>query len=75
MGQGTQQDVLRTQLERTKLLNELSMQRRESAQAQVVLKALLNRLPESGDIVPEPLSSRRIPGTRRALREAPAKQS
>ena len=65
VGQGTQQDVLRTQLERTKLLNELSMQRRESAQAQVVLKALLNRAPESGDIAPEPLSSRRIP-------EAPA---
>ena len=43
VGQGTQQDVLRTQLERTKLLNELSMQRRESAQAQVVSKALLNR--------------------------------
>jgi outer membrane protein TolC len=41
------------------------MQRRDSAQAQVVLKALLNRSPESGDIVPEPLSSRRIP-------EAPA---
>ena len=67
VGKGTQQDVLRTQLERTKLLNELSMQRRESAQAeaQAVLKALLNRAPESGDITPEPLSSRRIP-------EAPA---
>jgi cobalt-zinc-cadmium efflux system outer membrane protein len=62
VGQGTQQDVLRTQLERTKLLNELSMQRRESAQAQVVLKALLNRAPESSDIVPERLSFRRIPG-------------
>jgi cobalt-zinc-cadmium efflux system outer membrane protein len=67
VGQGTQQDVLRTQLERTKLLNELSMQRRESAQVQVVLKALLNRAPESGDIAPEPLSSRRIP-------EAPTQQ-
>ena len=61
VGQGTQQDVLRAQLERTKLLNELSMQRREFAQAQVVLKALLNRPPESSDIAPEPLSSRRIP--------------
>jgi hypothetical protein len=39
--------VLRTQLERTMLLNELSMQRRESAQAQLVLKGLLNRAPES----------------------------
>jgi len=61
VGQGTQQDVLRAQLERTKLLNEISMQRRESAQAQVVLKARLNRSPESNDIVPEPLSCRRVP--------------
>jgi outer membrane protein TolC len=60
VGQGTQQDVLRAQLERTKLLNDLSMQRRVSAQAQVVLKALLNRPPESPDIVPQPLSSRHI---------------
>ena len=73
VGQGTQQDVLRTQLERAKLLNELSMQRRESAQAQVVLKALLNRAPESRDIVPESLSSH--PRSCRALRKAPAKQS
>jgi outer membrane protein TolC len=61
VGQGTQQDVLRAQLERTKLLNEISMQRRESTQAQLVLKALLNRTHESSDIEPEPLSSRRIP--------------
>ena len=63
MGEGTQQDVLRAQLERTKLLNEFSMQRRESAQAQVVLKALLNRPAESADLIPQPLSPRHIPGT------------
>ena len=63
VGEGTQQDVLRAQLQRTKLLNELSMQRRESAQAQVVLKALLNRPAESADLIPEPLSARHIPGT------------
>jgi cobalt-zinc-cadmium efflux system outer membrane protein len=61
VGQGTQQDVLRAQLERTKLLNEISMQHRASARAQVVLKALLNRLPESVDIVPELLSARHVP--------------
>jgi cobalt-zinc-cadmium efflux system outer membrane protein len=63
VGEGMQQDVLRAQLERTKLLNELSMQRRESAQAQVVLKALLNRPAESPDLVPESLSIRRIPAS------------
>src|SRR6266536_4209325 len=62
VGEGTQQDVLRAQLERTKLLNEFSMQRRESAQAQVVLKALLNRPAESADLIPELLSARNIPG-------------
>jgi cobalt-zinc-cadmium efflux system outer membrane protein len=63
VGEGMQQDVLRAQLERTKLLNELSMQRRETAQAQVVLKALLNRPAESPDLVPEPLSARHIPAS------------
>lgn len=62
VGEGTQQDVLRAQLARTKLLNEISVQRRESAQAQVVLKALLSRSPESPDLIPEPLSARHIPG-------------
>ena len=61
VGEGTQEDVLRAQLQRTKLLNELSMQRRESAQAQVALKALLNRAPESSDLIAEPLLVRHLP--------------
>src|SRR5262249_26275574 len=60
---GTQEDVLRAQLQRTKLLNELSMQQRESAQAQVALKALLNRPPQSPDLVAEPLSARHVPSS------------
>ena len=63
VGAGTQEDVLRAQLQRTRLLNELSMQRRESAQAQVVLKALLNRVPESSDLLVEPLSVRHLPSS------------
>src|SRR5215467_15378560 len=61
VGEGTQEDVLRAQLQRTKLLNELSVQRRESAQAQVALKALLNRTPESPSIVAESLSAHHLP--------------
>src|SRR5215472_1504765 len=61
VGEGTQEDVLRAQLQGTKLLNDLSMQRRESAQARVALKALLNLGPESPDIVAEPLSARHLP--------------
>src|SRR6266496_988018 len=67
IGEGTQQDVLRAQLQRTKLLNELSMQRRESAQAQAALKALLNRAPESPDVVAEPLSVRHLPSSENLL--------
>jgi outer membrane protein, heavy metal efflux system len=66
-GEGTQEDVLRAQLQRTKLLNEISMQHREIAQAQVVLKALLNRAPQSRDIVAEPLSLRKLPAAETLL--------
>lgn len=61
IGEGTQEDVLRAQLQRTRLLNELSMQRRESAQAQVALKALLNRGAESPDLIAAPLPLRHLP--------------
>ena len=61
VGQGTQEDVLRAQLQRTKLLNEFSMQGRESAQAQVALKALLNRAPDSSDLIVDLPSVRRVP--------------
>lgn len=60
VGEGNQQDVIRAQLERTRLLNEIAMQSREAAQSQAVLKALLNRSPESPDILPAALAARRI---------------
>lgn len=61
VGQGAQEDVLRAQLQRTKLLNELSMQRRENAQAQAALKALLNRPVGSPEVIAETLHVRRVP--------------
>ena len=61
VGGGTQEDVLRAQLQRTKLLNDLSMQQRESAQAQVALKTLLNRPADSPDLIAKPVSVRRLP--------------
>jgi len=61
VGQGAQDDVLRAQLQRTKLLNELSMQRRENAQAQAALKALLNRPMGSPDVLAQPLRARQLP--------------
>jgi outer membrane protein TolC len=63
VGQGAQADVLRAQLQQTKLLNELSSERRESAQAQAAIKALLNRPIGSPDIVAEPLHQHHLPAT------------
>jgi cobalt-zinc-cadmium efflux system outer membrane protein len=57
-GTGTQQDVLRAQLERSRLSNEIAMQLREGRQAQAQLRALLNRSATSPDIVAEPLQLR-----------------
>ena len=67
VGQGGQEDVLRAQLQRTKLLNELSMQRRENAQAQAALKALLNRPAASADVFAEPLRERQLPAAETLL--------
>lgn len=63
VGGGTQEDVLRAQLQRTKLLNDLSMQHRENAQAQVALKALLNRPAGSPDLIAESTSLRHLPAS------------
>jgi len=63
VGQGTQQEVLRAQLQRTRLLNDISMQRREQAQAEAILKALLNRPVGSADLIAEPLRLRQLPET------------
>ena len=61
VGQGTQEDVLRAQMQRTKLLNDLAMQQRDSSQSQVALKALLNRPDDSPDLIAEPLSLHHLP--------------
>ena len=67
VGKGAQDDVLRAQLQRTKLLNELSMQHLQNAQAQAAIKALLNRPLGSPDIVSEPMRERRLPATESLL--------
>src|SRR6266581_1098668 len=53
VGTGTQQDLLRAQLERTRLLNDIAMQQRDLRQVQALLRALLNRPLDSPDIVAE----------------------
>ncbi len=54
-GMGNQQDLLQAQLERTKLLREITMHHLEVAKQQVQLKQLLNRSQSSADIEPSDL--------------------
>lgn len=57
LGMGSQAEVLEAQLERTKLLRETTLQHEEVGGLQANLKALLHRLPDSPDIIPEPVSA------------------
>ena len=56
-GQGNQRDVLKAQLERTKILREISMHHQRVGEDQAVLKRILRRSQDSRDIIPEPLSA------------------
>ena len=56
LGQGSQADVLKAQIEHTKILREVTMHHEEVGQLQASLKALLHRPQSSPEIIPEPLS-------------------
>jgi len=56
VGQGTQQDVLKAQLQHTKILQEIAHHHEQEGQLEAQLKQLLNRPQESPDIVTEPIS-------------------
>ena len=55
-GQGNQQDVLKAQLERTKLLREVSMHHQLVGEDQAELKRILRRSQDSPDIIAEPIA-------------------
>ena len=57
VGKGNQQDVFRAQLERTKILRQISTQHQEAGKVQAELKRILRRPQGSPDIVTEPLSA------------------
>lgn len=61
VGQGNQQDVLKAQLERTKLLRDAAESRQQQGGLEAQLKQLLNRPPESADIVAETLTETLLP--------------
>lgn len=56
VGQGMQQDVLQAQVERTKIVREITMHHQQMWQLQAHLKGLLNRDQRSADIVAEDLT-------------------
>ena len=60
-GMGNQQDLLRAQLEQTKVLREITMHHLEVAKSQAQLKQLLNHSQVSPDIEPTELSTTPLP--------------
>jgi outer membrane protein TolC len=60
-GMGNQQDLLRAQLEQTKLLREIAMHHLDVAKLQAQLKQLLNRSQSSPDIEPADLTETPLP--------------
>jgi outer membrane protein TolC len=63
VGQGNQQEVLKAQLQHTRILQEINMHHREQGQLQAQIKQLLARAQDSPDIVTEPLRERSLPGS------------
>lgn len=61
VGQGNQQEVLKAQLQHTRILQEITMSRRDEGQLQAQLKQLVDRSQDSADIVAEPLTERAVP--------------
>jgi outer membrane protein TolC len=55
VGQGSQQDVLRAQLQHTKILREVAMRHQEEGQLEAQIKQALNRPQASPDVVAVPL--------------------
>jgi cobalt-zinc-cadmium efflux system outer membrane protein len=67
LGQGSQADILKAQIEHTKILREVTMHHQEMGQLQAGLKGLLHRPQISVDIVAEPLSLTPLQRTAEAL--------
>jgi outer membrane protein TolC len=56
VGQGNQQDVLKAQLQHTKIQQEIAMHHQQEEQLEAQMKQVLSRAQSSPDIVTEPLS-------------------
>lgn len=63
VGQGSQADVLKAQLQRTELLREIAMHHQEMWTAEAQLKQILDRAPDSPDITTETPTESMLPYT------------
>ena len=75
VGQGNQQEVLKAQLQHTKILQEITMSRRDEGQLEAQLKQLLDRQQDSPDIIAEPLTQRPLPYSAAQLLQLAQEQS
>lgn len=75
VGHGNQQDVLKAQLQHTKILQEIAHHHEQEGQLEAQLKQLLNRSQESPDIVTEPLSQTPVPYTAAELLQRTREQN
>ncbi len=60
VGQGMQEDVLQAQVERTKIVREITLHHQQMGQIQAALKGVLNRDQASPDLVTELLSESKV---------------
>jgi outer membrane protein, heavy metal efflux system len=75
VGQGNQQEVLKAQLQHTKMLQEITMHHRDVGQLQAQLKQLLGRPQDSPDILTEGLSARPLASSAADLLKAAQEQN
>jgi len=75
VGQGNQQDVLKAQLQHTKILQEVAHHHREEGLLEAQIKQVLGRPQESADIVAETLTLRTLPYTAAELLQRAREQN
>ena len=75
VGQGNQQDVLKAQLQHTKILQEIAHHHQEEGLLEAQIKQVLGRPQESADIVAEALTLRALPYTASELLQRAREQN
>ncbi len=75
VGQGNQQDVLKAQLQHTKILQEIAHHHQDEGLLEAQIKQVLGRPQESADIVAETLTLRALPYTATELLQRAREQN